>query len=189
MVVNKCQAYIEKDQEILELFETDPDLALRQLFDTYYIQLCVYVVQLTDSFDMAEDVVQEFLVYFWEKKYYNKVSENLRGYLFYAVRNAALLALKRKNMVSMEELSGRAIDIPEESVDREELLEQERRLMEDVEKLPQQEVLAIKAVIFENKRYKEAAEELNISVNTLKTYLSRGLTKLRKKHNLMIFFY
>ena len=46
----------------------------------------------------------------------------------------------------------------------------------------------MKAVILENKKYKEAAEELNISVNTLKTYLSRALKKLRKDNNLMNFF-
>lgn len=89
----------------------------------------------------------------------------------------------------MEELSGMKIDIPDEYPDREELYERERQLMADLEKLPRQEVLAVKTVILESKKYKEAAEELQISVNTLKTHLSRALGKLRKNHNLMIFFY
>ena len=80
------------------------------------------------------------------------------------------------------------VEIPDEGYDREELSEQEKKLMADLEKLPQQEILAVKAVILENKKYKEAAEELNISVNTLKTYLSRALKKLRKDNNLMNFF-
>ena len=170
--------YAKQDEKLLELFRTVPEKAFRQLFDTYYMPLCVYTVQLTDSFDMAEDVVQEVLAYFWEKKYYNRVTGSLRGYLFYAVRNAALLAL-----------SGMKIDIPDEYPDREELYERERQLMADLEKLPRQEVLAVKTVILESKKYKEAAEELQISVNTLKTHLSRALGKLRKNHNLMIFFY
>ncbi len=181
--------YAKQDEKLLELFRTVPEKAFRQLFDTYYMPLCVYTVQLTDSFDMAEDVVQEVLAYFWEKKYYNRVTGSLRGYLFYAVRNAALLALKKNNLVSMEELSGMKIDIPDEYPDREELYERERQLMADLEKLPRQEVLAVKTVILESKKYKEAAEELQISVNTLKTHLSRALGKLRKNHNLMIFFY
>ena len=181
--------YAKQDEKLLELFRTVPERVFRQLFDTYYMPLCVYTVQLTDSFDMAEDVVQEVLAYFWEKKYYNRIIGSLRGYLFYAVRNAALLALKKNNLVSMEELSGIEIDIPDEYPDREELYGRERQLLADLEKLPQQEVLAVKAVILESKKYKEAAEELQISVNTLKTHLSRALGKLRKNHNLMIFFY
>lgn len=88
----------------------------------------------------------------------------------------------------MEDISGMQVEIPDEGYDREELSEQEKKLMADLEKLPQQEILAVKAVILENKKYKEAAEELNISVNTLKTYLSRALKKLRKDNNLMNFF-
>lgn len=182
---NMC---VVRDKHLLQLFRIAPERAFREMFDVYYMQLCVYVVQLTDSFDMAEDVVQEFMVYFWEKKYYEKVSDNLRGYLFYAVRNAALLALKRYNRMSMEEISGMCVEIPDEGYDQEELSEQGKKLMANLEKLPQQEVLAVKAVILENKKYKEAADELNISVNTLKTYLSRALKKLRKDNNLMYFF-
>ena len=187
--MNRNAEYAHQDKKLLELFQTAPERAFRQLFDAYHMQLCVYVVQLTDSFDMAEDVVQEVMVYFWEKKYYKQVTENLRGYLFYAVRNAALLALKKNSRISMEEISGMKIDIPDEFSDKEEWQEKEKQLMEDLEKLPQQEMAAVKAVILENKKYKEAAEELQISVNTLKTHLSRALSKLRKKHNLMIFFY
>ena len=37
-----------------------------------------------------------------------------------------------------------------------------------ITKLPRQELQVVRAVIMENKKYKEAAEELHISVNTLK---------------------
>ena len=60
----------EKDKYILELFQTSPKEAFRLLFDAYHMKLCIYAVQLTDSFEMAEDIVQDFFIYFWEKKYY-----------------------------------------------------------------------------------------------------------------------
>lgn len=47
----------------------------------------------------------------------------------------------------------------------------------------------VRAVIMENKKYKEAAEELHISVNTLKTHLTRALKQLRKEYNLHSLFY
>ena len=86
----------------------------------------------------------------------------------------------------MEELYDTEIDITESITDEEELREKERKIREELEKLPKQELSAVQAVILENKKYKEAAEELNISVNTLKTHLSRALKRLRKDNNLIL---
>ena len=66
----------EKDKYILELFQTSPKEAFRLLFDAYHMKLCIYAVQLTDSFEMAEDIVQDFFIYFWEKKYYLKINQS-----------------------------------------------------------------------------------------------------------------
>ena len=65
----------------------------------------------------------------------------------------------------------------------------EKELMLKLEKLPKQEIAAIKAVILENKKCVEAALELGMSVNTLKTHLARALKKLRKDYHLSFLFY
>ena len=179
----------ERDEYILELFNTAPKEAFRLLFDTYHLKLCLYVVQLTDSFDMAEDIVQDFFVYFWEKKYYRNINQSLAHYLFLSVRNAAINALHKNNMLSMEELSGIDMSIPEEPADEEELAERHKQLLDKLHRLPPQEYKAVKAVIMENKKYKEAAEELEISVNTLKTHLARAMKQLRKEYNLPLWLF
>ncbi len=170
----------EKDKYILELFQTSPKEAFRLLFDAYHMKLCIYAVQLTDSFEMAEDIVQDFFIYFWEKKYYLKINQNLRYYLYLSVRNAAINALQKNNMLSMEELSGIDMGIPEESIDEEEQEERNKLLLEKLQKLPHQELQVVRAVIMENKKYKEVAEELHISVNTLKTHLT-GVETIKKR--------
>lgn len=182
----KQKYYDEKDKLILELFRTNPQSAFKLMFDMYYMPLCLYAVQLTDSFSMAEDIVQDFFISFWEKKTYQNIAVKLRSYLFYAIRNNSYLSLRKNNLVSMEELFDTEIDITESITDEEELREKERKIMEELEKLPKQELSAVQAVILENKKYKEAAEELNISVNTLKTHLSRALKRLRKDNNLIL---
>ena len=144
------------------------------------MKLCIYAVQLTDSFEMAEDIVQDFFIYFWEKKYYLKINQNLRYYLYLSVRNAAINALQKNNI---------DMGIPEESIDEEEQEERNKLLLEKLQKLPHQELQVVRAVIMENKKYKEAAEELHISVNTLKTHLTRALKQLRKEYNLHSLFY
>lgn len=63
----KQKYYDEKDKLILELFRTNPQSAFKLMFDTYYMPLCLYAVQLTDSFSMAEDIVQDFFISFGRK--------------------------------------------------------------------------------------------------------------------------
>ena len=56
-----------EEEQILELFGIDEEMAFRRLFDRYYMSLCIYSVQLTDSFELSEDLVQDVLLRFWEK--------------------------------------------------------------------------------------------------------------------------
>ena len=168
----------DRDKEIQRLLQEMPEEGFRLLFDVYHMQLCVYVVQLTDSFQLAEDIVQDFFVAFWERKYYRAITGNFRSYLYTSVHNAALAVLKKKKLVPMELLTGVPVEIP-----------QEKELMLKLEKLPKQEIAAIKAVILENKKCVEAALELGMSVNTLKTHLARALKKLRKDYHLSFLFY
>lgn len=184
----KQKDYDKNDKLILELFRTNPNDAFQLMFDTYYMPLCLYAVQLTDSFVMAEDIVQDFFISFWEKKTYQNIAVKLRSYLFYSIRNNSYLILRKNNLISMEELFDTEIDLIEAMSDEEELREREKKIMEELEKLPKQELSAVQAVILENKKYKEAAEELNISVNTLKTHLSRALKRLRKDNSLLLLY-
>lgn len=180
----------EKDDEILWLLREHPEQGFRMMFDVYHMQLCVYATQLTNSFHLAEDIVQDFFMVFWEKKYYRQITGSFRSYLYSAVHNTALAALKKRNLVSIEELTGIPVEIPQEGeYECEELERREKELMQKMALLSPQEVAAVKAVILENKKYVEAAVEFNVSVSTLKTYLARALKKLRKDYNLSFLFY
>ena len=184
----QADKYSDIDRELLRQFSEDPDGAFRRLFDTYHTQLCVYAVQLTDCFELAEEAVQDVFVYFWEKKCWRNITDNLRGYLLASTKNMALAHLRHHKRYEAEDIAELKADIPDESVDEEEWEERTRRLLDDLERLPEQEKAAIKAVVMLDKAYKVAAEEMGVSVNSLKTYLSRGLRKLRARHNLLFFF-
>ena len=59
---------------------------------------------------------------------------------------------------------------------REELVE---RILARIELLPERCSQVMKLSFIECKKYKEIAEELNISVNTVKTHITTGLKTLR----------
>ena len=68
-------------------------------------------------------------------------------------------------------------------VEEEEALTVSPELMEAIhaaiDALPEKTRAAILGVIVDGKRYKEVADSLNVSVNTVKTLLAHGLKQLR----------
>lgn len=171
---------IHSDQELMELLNTDKEEGFRALYDRYYTPLVIYAIRLTDSQGLAEDVVQELFISIWKKSIWQNIKGDLRRYLFGAVRNNALAQLRKNGYKSIEELSDIHCEIPDDDYDTSEMEAKRIKIEEELRQLPLREFEVVQKVIMDGKRYIEAAQELNISVNTLKTHLSRATIKLRK---------
>jgi RNA polymerase sigma-70 factor (ECF subfamily) len=177
------------EKDILEELKQGNENAVKMLFETLYRPLCVYAVQITDSLESAEDIVQDVFLRFWEKKAYLTIQENLRAYLFNAVRNASVDYLRQKRPYVIENIEELSYLPMEEDIDEEELIREKEKLHHILQQLSPQEYRVLMNIIVENKKYKEVAEELQISVNTVKTHLSRALKFLRTQQVLKTFFY
>lgn len=159
--------------------------AFKELFDLYYKPLCVYAIKFIDSFEDAEDVVQNIFASFWIRYSTRQFSGSLRAYLFSSVRNNCLKLTKVAKNRSITDL-----DFAQEAEDVIQFLENAEneyrlisteieKLKREIEKLPLQSQKVFKAVILDDMKYKDAAGMLGISVNTVKTQLSRALKSLR----------
>ncbi len=67
------------------------------LFITYYSTLCAFANKYLDSKELAEDVVQDFFVYFWIEGSRHEIKSSLKAYLFTSIRNRCLDWLKHRN--------------------------------------------------------------------------------------------
>ena len=153
---------------------------LKELMNKYYSQLCVVSVQYTDSLEIAEDIVQDVFLRFWEDNKLLFVETNPKAYLFRSVRNASIDYIRKNNYRVFTDIEEANL-ISEEEISEEELSLQYERLYRIIGQLSPQERTVLNAIVVENKRYKEVAEEMNISVNTVKTYFARALRTLRKE--------
>ncbi len=173
------------DNEIRELLQLDRVAGFRMLFDVYYTPLCLYAVQLTDDFDASEDIVQSFFVDFWERNTEKRIEGRFSHYMFSAIRNNTLQYIKKKGMmvsVSIDDpiISDKLLDeMINYNANQEELLQREKDLHDALKSLSDNELKAVEQVIVEEKTYKQSAEEMGISLNTFKTYLSRAMKKFR----------
>lgn len=170
------------DERILQMLRTDKIAGVRMLFDRYYIPLVLWGEQFLHDRAKAEDVVQDFFVRLWEDDYLLKISAPvLSSYLFTAVRNACITIQNKKDTLHRaNSLAG--VEIPVEAF-CEATDERISRVFEEISKLPERTRLVVEEIMLKEKKYKEVAFDLGISVNTVKYLLREGTRKLRESLN------
>lgn len=167
------------DTEILKNIKISKEEGVRLLFNRYYKPLLLYANEFTNSLPAAEDIVQDFFMRMWEDDYLVDIDPRaLSSYLFTSVRNACYTHGHRKNLL------GYQIELSELNIAEECAAELSKRIVEQVaeaiHKLPEKTSLVVMAILIQDKKYQEVADELNISINTVKTLLKNGMKALRQ---------
>lgn len=176
-----------KDIKILDKLKNGDHSGYKELFDLYYTPLSIYSLKYCDSFEMAEDITQDLFVKFWDDKLYLKLEESIGPYLFKAVKNNTLQAIKKRSKYRFEEIEDQVNKLlVVESVDLEYIEKEKKKLHKEIDALPEKSREVFKAIVLDNLKYKQVAEQLDISVNTVKTHYSRALNQLRKSLDLII---
>lgn len=174
------------EQDIIRKFKSGDESGLRLLFDLYYTPLCVYAHKYFDSIDQVEDIVQEAFIILWEKNRLINFTGSIKSYLFSIVRNNSINKIKQENRYRFEEIENKAYDIIEDKFESQELEKRKTKLYQEIEQLPEQCKKVFEAIVFEKMKYAEVADELNVSVNTVKTHYSRALSQLRSNLDILI---
>ena len=170
---------MEKADEILELLKKGDKRGLEMLFQHFYRPLVMFALKFLERQDEAEDVVQEVFIKFWEQQTFLSIEKYLRSYLYNTVKNRCLNVKESMEGVTMEPVET-LVDFPDtETPDEEEWEKKIRPVREEVMALPEQTRKVFLMIALEDKSYKEVADALGISVNTVKTALHRALTTLR----------
>ena len=76
-----------------KMIEGDRD-AFKYFFDQYYTDLCNFVLLYVKDKVLAEEVVQDIFVYFWESRNKLNISSSVRAYLFSASKYKSLIWIR-----------------------------------------------------------------------------------------------
>jgi len=159
--------------------------AFESLFGQYSKPLFYYASKFVEE-ETARDIVQDLFVKLWVDKQIT-IRKSLNGLLFTMVRNSCLQYLE-KQKVRYKYLSTSRLAIQEEELryymdEKTSLLEQEmeRKLNEALNALPDRCRQVFTMSRFENKKNKEIAEELNISVKAVEKQITHALAILRNE--------
>lgn len=162
---------------------------LEELFKEHYNSLYYHAQSFLNDSEVAKDTVNDCFEEVWNKRNQLDISYSLKSFLYSMVRNRSLNYLKRQE-VEKKYISR---TLHSSGYGEDEYQDYDSVLVEigkAIEELPPQGRSVFKKCFIENLSYKETAEELNISVNTVKTHITNSLKRLRQDLNrdLLLFF-
>jgi RNA polymerase sigma-70 factor (ECF subfamily) len=150
-----------------------------KLFREYFTPLVWYSMKVVKDQDTAREIVHQVYVTLWEKANTIDFSRPVKPYLYTSVYNRSVNYLRDHKKFTGEE----KIDQNEfiENTDTLETQESEEIIYAAIADLPDKTRQIFELSRFENKKYKEIADELNISVKTVEARMSEALKILRVK--------
>jgi len=167
---------------ILNRLKKKDNKAFQKVFESFYPRLVSYSYNFTYNQEVSEDLVQEAFIYLWENIDSLKIEKSLQAYLFTMVRNRSLNHLKKIKVTDTNYLIDISMslsnDFQEEAfseLERGQLLLKAEGILHC---LPEKMQEIFKLKVMHNFSYKEIAEEMDISINTVKTQLKRANFKI-----------
>lgn len=157
--------------------------AFEMMFKSYYQPLCRYANTFVNDPEEAEEIVQGSFINIWEKRQAIDINTSVKAYLYRAIRNACLNALKHqkvKHLYAQNEIhtGERYFEASDESTLRDEL---ETKIRKAIQVLPEQCRIIFQLSRFEELKYQEIADQLNLSVKTVENQMGKALKIMREQ--------
>lgn len=172
-----------EDQILLDQLKSGDYSAYELIFKKYYKTLSVKAYFMLEDDMEAEDLVQNLFISIWQNNLFLSVNTSVKAYLIRSVHNRCLTVLRDKKTAERRlnkytEEQNLRDEEDQETVPQNDY---ERKFELIFDQLPSQRQKAFKLVYLEDKKYKEAAEEMGLSVNSIKTHLKLAVKVLQKK--------
>lgn len=153
------------------------------IFRSYYQPLCRYAYSFLEDKEEAEEVVQSAFITIWEKRKSLDIQTSLKSYLYRMVRNACLNVIKHEKIKQQHVAHELAVtEATYESVAQKVYAtELELKISEAMKTLPEQCRLVFQLSRFEELKYQEIADQLQISVKTVENHMGKALKIMREQ--------
>lgn len=186
------------DKAIVQQVNKGSEQAFAELYKAYYAYLNAVAIYYLQDKEVAQEVVDDVFLNVWEKR--DNLVFPIHYYLVRSVQNGCLNYIRSQRALQTA-LDGHRDEVlffleehilststPLEDV---ELKETEAEIRRVVDNLPIKMRAVFEAYFYDGKSAEEIAEEMNLSVNTIRVQIKNALDKLKQslKHLLFIIFF
>ena len=166
-------------EHIITLIKRGDKGAFREVFDHYFNPLAAFGYKYVKDQYAVEDMVQEVFISFWEQGANFDHINAVKSFLYTSVRNKCLNHIKHEAVVKKHE--GSLIQqLESDQYFESHVIEEEtfNSLLSEIRNLPAS-AQQIMLLALNGLKNPEIAEELNVSVNTVKTQKKIAYAKLK----------
>ena len=162
-------------EELLTLVAGGHEAAFRELVVRFSGLLYTYVYRHVESKEVTEELVQDVFTQIWLTREALSEVRNFRTYLYVVSRNQAMNALKKMLRDHHKHQEYQQLELVQEPDEHRMDRELQLSIIEEaIEKLPAQQKRAWVLSRREKLTYQQVAREMDISRETVKTYLQHA---------------
>ncbi|SFS64954.1 RNA polymerase sigma-70 factor, ECF subfamily [Zhouia amylolytica] len=159
----------------------------KEIFYSFYPRLLSFCEKYVKDTYAAEEIVEECMLYLWERKSDMNKIDDLKSYLYTMVKHKSYAYLKQtQKVVSLDAYKDDALSQEDAYIIEEEV---HAILISALEKLPERCRKVFELSCLEGLKYKDIAEDMDISVNTVKSQRARAIELLKiqlKDHPILL---
>ena len=172
-----------KERELLLKIAAGNESAFKDLFHLWRDKLYFFVLRITHSSEMAEDILQDVFVKIWTNRTALHTIQHFDAYIYKMSQNQAISGMKRaaQEALILSELKkapGAEAIATDDVVVRREL---SRKFQAILYKLPTQQRLVYTLTHIHGLKHDEVAQQLKISASTVKNHMTRALCTIRRE--------
>jgi RNA polymerase sigma-70 factor (ECF subfamily) len=184
------QPVTNDNQLLLKIAEGD-ESAFKDLFRAWRDKLYFFMLRITHSSEMAEDILQDVFLKIWTNRATLGSIRHFDAYIYQMCRNQAITGMRRmaQETLILAELKKAPEPAEEDTVDQREL---NNKFQAILQRLPTQQRLVYTLTHLQGLKHEEVAQQLKISSSTVKNHMTRALYTIRQEllqHLEMIIIY
>lgn len=171
------------EKSLIASLKKGDELAFETMFKSYFNSLYNYACTILKNESAAEEVVQQVFYKIWEKRDAMPEEMMLKAYLYRAVHNESLNVIKHRKVRAgyhMYAVSN-TNDTTNNAHHKVNMAALQQALHKAMNELPEQCRTIFQLSRFEDKKYKEIADELHISPKTVENQMGKALRILRAR--------
>lgn len=171
----------ENEAALLARVATGDQYAFTELFEAYYNLLGSYVLKMTKSLEISEEIVQDIFIKVWLRRADLPEIKNFNNYIFILCRNQVLDHLRKQVREKLKVVKLEKFLVDEAKVnDTEHTSEIYRTLIDQVvSKLPEQRKRVYMLSRYDRLKHHQIAQQLGISQETVKKHIQYAVSFIK----------
>ncbi len=179
---------LDDEKYLLERIKTGDEAAFKVIYNKYAPRLYYFIHEYIPLTDIVENIIQDTLMALWNKKSELADETNLGAYLFTIAKNNCLYKLRDQRYhqkifessgVDAMELNANQYAMNRLDTSRLTFMEIEEIIERTLAQLPPQCKTVFTKSRFDDRKNKEIAEELGISVKAVEGHITKALKLFR----------